>query len=114
MIHVLFNFQNLRTDEAFNRSWNRCQEVIRDLDLQPCKSPRPRKIPRRLEQTDRPCASADCTSIAFFKRQYFELIDVVVNRLKVRTLCINVCLVKTIICSAADNAISHLMVSSND
>ena len=75
--------EHIRSDECFDAFWERVLQVQQELGVQEPVLPRRRKAPRRFEIGTGDCAFPD-TPKEFFRRHYFEVLDLIVNFIKDR------------------------------
>lgn len=66
--------QALRTDAAFDDVYQRAEERIKEVDINPIKSPRRRKVPKKFHHGNSESYTAP-DGKSFYRQQYFSAID---------------------------------------
>ena len=66
-----------RTDERFDAVWSSCLGLTKKFDVEEPKLPKVQKIPRRLDDGAQPFAFASPRD--YYRKIYFEVLDIVIN-----------------------------------
>ena len=80
---TLSALESLRDDDYFDLFWEKVESTRESLDVDEPQLPRKRKTPRRLEDGNAE-AEFPLTAIDYYRQQYYEALDLIVNAIKDR------------------------------